>query len=136
MTIGAWVVLAVIAIVGICIAVFAWFYMHKELGLRTPVSVLSCCAILLITAIACGVFFWYRSSSASGQRALKDQQSNLNGGIERIVRVFDVNGHLIERYEGRFDVETDRQTYILFDDENGKRHIIYYTTGTVIIDEK
>lgn len=83
---------------------------------------------------------WRRKSRVllqSDPKRLQDGiQSNLNGGIERIVRVFDVNGDLIERYEGRFDVETDRQTYILFDDENGKRHIIYYTTGTVIIDEK
>ena len=25
---------------------------------------------------------------------------------------------------------------ILFDDEDGKRHVIYYPTGTIIIDEK
>ena len=24
----------------------------------------------------------------------------------------------------------------IFDDENGKRHVIYYPTGTVIVDEK
>ena len=50
--------------------------------------------------------------------------------------VYDVNGKLIEKYEGKFDVETDHDNYILFDDEEGRRHIIFYKTGTVIVDEK
>lgn len=67
---------------------------------------------------------------------MKDQQSNLNGGIERVVSVYDIDGDLIVQYSGKFDIETDRESYILFDDEQGKRHIIYYTTGTIIVDEK
>ena len=74
-------------------------------------------------------------NTEAGARALKDQQSNFNAGIERVVKVYDVNGELIEQYEGRFDVETT-SSYVLFDDENNKRHMIYYTTGTIIIDEK
>ena len=50
--------------------------------------------------------------------------------------VYDINGILIKQYDGKFDIETDRNNYILFDDETGKRHVIYYTTGTVIVDEK
>lgn len=76
------------------------------------------------------------SNTESGKRALKDQNSNFNSGIERVVSVYDVNGKLIEKYEGKFDVETDHDNYILFDDEEGRRHIIFYKTGTVIVDEK
>ena len=56
--------------------------------------------------------------------------------IERTVSVYDVNGQLIKEYSGKFDIETDRESYILFDDEDGNRHMIYYTTGTIIVDEK
>ena len=79
------------------------------------------------------------SQTESGKRALKDQKSEFGGGIERILTVYDINGNIIEQYEGKFDVkmtQNDQNSYIKFDDENGKRHLIYYTTGTVIIDEK
>ncbi|MBC5723085.1 hypothetical protein H8S11_09690 [Flintibacter sp. NSJ-23] len=93
-------------------------------------------ATVLITALISGIYIWYRLNSESGRRALKDQQSNLSGGIERTVSVYDVNGQLIKEYSGKFDIETDRESYILFDDEDGNRHMIYYTTGTIIVDEK
>lgn len=78
--------------------------------------------------------FWYYNSTASGARALKTQESNLNMGIERRVTVYDIEGDVIQEYEGKFDLEYDDDR-ILFDDEKGLRHIIYYPTGTVIIDE-
>ena len=93
---------------------------------------------LLITAILCaaifGGFHWYYTKTESGARAVKTEQSNLNGGIRRSVKVYDATGNLIQEYKGTFDVEYDDDR-ILFDDENGLRHIIYYPTGTVIIDE-
>lgn len=93
---------------------------------------------LLIAAIICalivGGFHWYYTKTESGARAIKTEQSNLNGGIRRSVKVYDATGGLIQEYEGTFDVEYDDDR-ILFDDENGLRHIIYYPTGTVIIDE-
>lgn len=75
------------------------------------------------------------SNSETGKRALKDQQSNFGNGISRTVTVYDLNGKIIKEYTGKFDIETDKESYILFDDENGKRHIIYYTTGTITVDE-
>ena len=76
------------------------------------------------------------SNTAAGQRAYKDQQSNFNvNQITREVIVYDINGNIITTYTGKFDIETDNEKYILFDDEDGLRHIIYYTTGTVIVNE-
>ena len=66
----------------------------------------------------------------------KDWISETSGGIERVVTVYDINGQVIQTYEGKFDIETNEQNYILFEDENGERHTIYYTTGTIIVDEK
>ncbi|MPN22300.1 hypothetical protein SDC9_169683 [bioreactor metagenome] len=92
-------------------------------------------AVCIVIGAACiGGLVW-SSGTEAGKRAYKDQQSNVSGGIERTVRVYDFEGDLIQEYTGKFDVETDDESYILFDDASGKRHIIYYTTGTIIIDE-
>lgn len=133
MTIGAWVFVGIIALCGIGIALFLFWMASVE---QSKGMTIGAVFTLIVTVALCGLFIWYRSNSASGQRALKDQKSNLSGGIERTVSVYDINGELIEQYSGRFDIETDRESYILFDDEQGKRHIIYYTTGTIIVDEK
>ena len=72
---------------------------------------------------------------ASFGRFMKDVKSEWGNGLERSVEVYDVNGNLIKKYEGKFDIEYDSDR-IRFDDENGKRHVIYYKTGTIIVDEK
>lgn len=99
-------------------------------GIGSIITALILAALFIITPIV-------YSNTEAGKRALKNQQSNFGNGIERIVEVYDVNGQLIKTYEGKFDVETQAEgKYIKFDDENNKRHMIYYTTGTVIIEEK
>ena len=132
MTIGAWVVLVVLNVV--CIAIpIAVLVSASESKETITIGV---CVDILICFLCSALFVWYRSTSEGGKRSLKDQESNLSGGIERTVSVYDINGVLIKQYDGKFDIETDRNNYILFDDETGKRHVIYYTTGTVIVDEK
>lgn len=103
-------------------------------------SVLQKIATVVFSIIAAisiiGGICWWSFGTEAGKRAYKDQQSNIAGGIDRTVRVFDVYGELIETYSGKFDIETNAEAnYVLFDDAAGKRHMIYYTTGTVIIDE-
>ena len=89
---------------------------------------------LVATLFISAFVYWYYQNTESGARALKTQESNFNNGIERKVSVYDIQGDLIQEYSGKFDLEYDDDR-ILFDDENGLRHIIYYPTGTVIIDE-
>ena len=93
--------------------------------------------IIVVAVIALVIigFGWYISSTEKGKRTIKDFTSNVSGGIPRQVKDYDIKGELIEEYKGTFDIETTHNNYILFDDENGLRHIIYFTTGTVIIDE-
>lgn len=90
-------------------------------------------AVIVCVALFFGMC-WYYQNTESGKRAIKSQESNFNAGIERRVEVYDMEGELIKEYEGRFDVTYDDDR-ILFDDEKGKRHVIYYSTGTVVIDE-
>ena len=129
MTIGAIILCSVLAlcllILGVVIAVCAESIPGKILG------------IIVCIAIAVGIWvagWFYCTHTEDGKRALKTQQSNFGGGIERKVTVYDIEGDIIAEYRGKFDVEYDNDR-ILFDDENGMRHIIYYPTGNVIIDE-
>ena len=80
------------------------------------------------------VVSYYFIFSESGKRNIKSIRSDLDGGTTRIVTVYDIEGDVIAEYKGKFDIEYDSDR-ILFDDENGYRHIIYYPTGNVIIDE-
>jgi hypothetical protein len=92
--------------------------------------------IIALTLIMLALIANLCSCTEACDRTCKDIGSNYNGGLYRTVKVYDINGNLIAEYEGKFDVETDNESYILWDDELGKRHIIYYTTFNVIIDEK
>lgn len=69
------------------------------------------------------------------ERTMKDINSDYNGGLNRTVKVYDIDGELVAEYSGKFDIETDHSTYILWDDEYGKRHIVYFSTFNIIIDE-
>lgn len=78
-------------------------------------------------AVTFGLFFgirWYYQNTASGQRAVIDQQSELNGGLERTVTVYTADGKVLAQYEGRIDIEGNDGGYVLFDFE-GKRYMYY-----------
>lgn len=91
--------------------------------------------LLIVIFVLILMSCWYLTFTECVKRKVKDFTSGVSGGISKHVKVYDINGKLIEEYKGAFDVETTNNNYILFDDENGLRHIIYFTTGTVIIDE-
>lgn len=87
----------------------------------------------LIT-IGCSV---YNTHTESGKRSVNSWDSEVNGGIERTVTVYDMQGEEIAKYHGKFDIQENAQDGIVkvkFDCD-GKRHIIYAQTGTVLIDE-
>ena len=130
MTIGGWILFGffVICYFGVAAFIIAFSECTKKVAAAT----LMVASVLTIATFA-GIH-WYYNNTAAGQRAFKSQESNFNNGIERTVEVYDATGNLIKSYEGKFDVDYDNDR-IIFDDENGKRHIIYYPTGTVIIDE-
>lgn len=129
MTIGAWIGV----IIGIIILLSIGLYFGYQANDTSGMIIGGLIAIILSIGLFCGVR-WYYTSTAAGSRALKTQQSNLQNGIKRRVEIYDVKGGLIKTYEGTFDVEYDNDR-ILFDDENGMRHIIYYPTANVIVDE-
>lgn len=130
MTIGGWIgflciVLVIVLLGGICFSA----------SVTTSGRTLSLIVSIALIVIALGAMLFYYNATASGKRAFKSQKSELENGIERVVTVYDMEGDVIKVYDGKFDITYDNDR-ILFDDEQGKRHVIYYPTGTVTVDEK
>lgn len=138
MTVSA-IIGIIITIIIMAIGIGIGIYFIKEGGNASFIgSGILICSLILGGSIIFGICFW-QFGTESGARALKSQESNFNGGIERTVEVYDMNGNLIKTYSGKFDVDCKTETetpYIVFDDENGKRHMVFYPTGTIIIDER
>lgn len=135
LTIGDWVFIVIVLIGGILLSIYLWSecYSHTPGFISLGVTILVC--ILLIFAIR-----WYNTNTATGQREYKDFISELNGGIYREITITAEDGREIFHYEGKVDIETKHEgnaNYILFESEEGYRHIIYYgITDTVLIIEK
>ena len=85
---------------------------------------ISCIISIFLSFILYLGMSWYYNNTASGQRELVDQKSNLNNGLERIVTIYTANGNIIAEYKGIFDIEDNDGGYVLFD-YNGKRYTYY-----------
>jgi amino acid permease len=119
MTIGSWILFAFFAICIIALGLFMVFEIENIAG--KIISAVA--AVLLIIGLFVG-FRWYYQNTASGQRALIDQQSDLGNGLERTVTVYTANGEIIAQYTGKIDIEGNDGGYVLFDYE-GKRYTYY-----------
>lgn len=76
-------------------------------------------------------FLFYYNATESGKRAVKTEKSNLGGGINRTVTVYDYNGNQINSWTGTFDVtNSEYETYF---DIDGKRVVIH---GGIVINEE
>lgn len=119
MTVAAWFGFSIIAIIILIIAI-TFFIEFDNLMSRIIDIIIS--AILIV-----GMFFgmkWYFSNTASGQRALVSQKSNLSNGIERTITIYTANGNVIAKYSGKIDIADNDGDYLLFD-YDGKRYIYY-----------
>lgn len=95
-------------------------------GNRTATVIIGVFVIIIIAIILIA------SNGAGFQRTLKSVRSNYGGGLDRTITVYDYNGNEIKSWSGKFDVQ-ESETRVFFDDENGKRVIIY--NGIVINEE-
>ena len=136
MTIELWTMAGVVGMVGIILAIVIGYFSWSCNGnwLMRSLVCLLITATLFCTVV--GIGHWYCSNTAEGIRAMKDQKSNLNGGLYREIIITTEDGREIFYYEGKCDIETDHGSYILFEDEDGYRHIIYKgVQDTIIINE-
>jgi hypothetical protein len=126
MTIGGWISFGILAATILGFAIFAACDLDSAASKALALIV----GMILVAAIGAG-FFWYYNGTASGQRALKTQESNLDGGLSRTVTVYRYSGDEIASWSGKFDVtENDQETYF---DIDGRRIIIQ---GGIIINEE
>ena len=131
MTVGGWIIFCILSVIAFVVCLGFGYTILDEKGyiVGTIVAIPICICILF------GMLWWY-GQTESGKRAMKTQESNFEGGINRSVKIYDAIGNLLEEYQGRFDVDFDGDKQrILFDDENNKRHVIYFKTGTIIVEE-
>lgn len=119
MTIAGWTLFAILTALVLGVAIPSMFMADS-----TPVRILiSVFAVVLIIGMLFG-FRWYFNNTASGQRAIIDQKSNLGQGMDRTVTVYTANGDVIARYTGKIDVAANDGGYVKFDFD-GKRYIYY-----------
>lgn len=126
MTIGGWVIFGFLAFMVICGAGVICADLDTISGRALTIVI----AAIVIIGMLLGIR-WYYQNTASGQRALKTQESNLGGGLYRTVEVYSYDGDLIKSWSGEFDVtENDQETFF---DIDGRRVIIQ---GGIIINEE
>lgn len=97
-------------------------------------AVVTLVAIVMIAGLWLGSNYYY-TNTARGLRKSRDYKSNISLGVDRTVSVMEDDGNVIYTYSGKIDIETDNDNYILFDDEEGKRHIIYKGATQMILVE-
>jgi len=118
MTIGAWVfygfvVLAIaVVVVRICIDCSS---LARAISIALGAVVAVCVLVGMLAIFA---------HTESGKRALIDERSNLNGGIERTINVYTANGDVLASYTGKIDIADADGGYVKFD-YDGKRYIYY-----------
>ena len=130
MTIGLWIAAIVVGIIGIFFSIMIWWVDDNPGGGILGILITAVLVLLII-----GGGFWYCNNTAGGIRAMKDQQSNLSNGLMREITITAEDGREIFHYVGKCDIETNGN-YILFEDENGLRQMVYWgITDTIIVSE-
>ena len=131
-TLGDWILIGLAF--AIMVGVLA-FMQHDGYERKSKIIALVIEIVLMIAIVGgCAI---YNTRTESGKRHLKTWESETTGGIDRTITVYDIEGEEIAKYQGRFDIEESSQEGVVkikFDCD-GKRHIIYAQTGTVLIDE-
>lgn len=119
MTIGGWIIFFVVAVVTGVLAVIVCGMCESSTGKTLAVLIAVAIVVLLLVGM-----LWYFGNTASGQRMLIDERSELEQGIERIVTVYTADGKILAQYEGKIDLEQNDGGYVKFDFD-GKRYIYY-----------
>ena len=134
LTIWSWILVIFIALCGLGVVIYQLYWEERLCALIAGLVTIALC---VGTAFALS---WWLTSTASGARCLKDYKSELNNGLNREITITAEDGREIFHYEGTVDIQTNHNgnsNYILFEDENGLRYVIYYgIQDTVIIQEK
>lgn len=74
------------------------------------------------------------SGCASLNRLTKNFSSEVNNGLYRRIRVYNVDGKVIFDQKGKFDIDY-KDHDVQYIDQKNRKHNIYIGSGTVIVDE-
>lgn len=119
MTIGGWIIyFAILAFIG-----FLAFLIYDSCC-NSRDRILTVAIVIVIAVLLLVGMYWFFGNTASGQRMLIDERSELGQGIERVVTVYTADGKILAQYEGKIDLERNDGGYVKFD-LNGKRYIYY-----------
>ena len=131
LTIFAIVWIITIACIGGVTGIVVFCLEYKKAGVVTWVVTLATVILMMF------LFNWYYTSYAPGIRAYKTDASARENGLYREIIITAEDGREIYYFKGKVDIETDpEKNYIMFEDENEQRHIIYYSLiDTIIINE-
>ena len=119
MTIGGWIIYLAFLVL---IVFFTWLLLEMCDSSRSR-TITTVVAVAIAVVLLVGMH-WFFSNTASGQRMLIDERSELGQGIERVVTVYTADGKVLAQYEGKIDLEQNDGGYVKFD-LNGKRYIYY-----------
>ena len=86
---------------------------------------------VLATVILAAAFTFLDSGCASCERAIKTCNSDVGGGLYRIVNIYSLDGDLIATYEGKIDIDDNTNSSVMFD-LNGKRYVYYNAIVEII----
>lgn len=95
--------------------------------MKKKITIICAITICILTFLVCGV------SCSSCGRAVKDIGSDINGGLNRTVKVYDFNGRVITTYKGKIDLEPNASGVVKFE-LNGKRYM-YYNAFVEVIEQ-
>ena len=120
MTIAGWILFVLFVIIIATAGLALGISIVESAAGRIFIAIIS---LVLIIGLFCSIH-WYFNNTASGQRALTDQKSELANGLNRTVTVYTADGNIIAQYKGIIDIEGNDGGYVLFDFE-GKRYTYY-----------
>lgn len=86
-------------------------------------AILGCIAAILVSGASC----------SSCDRAVKDMDSDISGGFNRVINVYNADGKIIKTYKGKVDMESNDSGVAKFE-LNGKRYM-YYNCFVEVIEQ-
>lgn len=119
MTIGGWILFLIMSFIFVGFGIFVFLNFETACGRISGILIGIILSILLFVGLK-----WYYANTASGQRALVDQKSELNNGLNRTVTIYTADGKILAQYSGEIDIEGNDGGYVLFDYE-GNRYTYY-----------
>lgn len=126
-------------IISIIVGVIVWFLGRSSYNKKSIKKGLI--VFIIMFAVGYGVAYiesWGNVNTATGQRKMKDMESEFNHGLEREITIYSEDGREIYKYEGKVDLKVNQDSRDLeFVDEDGKKQIIIFgVQDTAIIKEK